>query len=103
MCMVKTPKIKKSDAAAKEPDPAIIRNPYLDNSREFQETRLGRSQLRIDPGTPRGVRPNAPRPVQSPPPPTSATSTSRNPALSAHLNPNSFVGALLGIGLNSQG
>lgn len=56
MCPPKPPKIKSSDREAKAKDPAVIRNPYLDNATEFARARMGRSQLRIDPGTPRGVR-----------------------------------------------
>lgn len=51
MCVVKTPKIKPTDAAAKTPDPAIIRSPFLDNAAEFATARRGRSSLRIDRGS----------------------------------------------------
>lgn len=56
MCAPKPPQIKPTDPAAKQPDPAIIRNPYLDGAEAFAKARVGRSQLRIDPGAPRGIR-----------------------------------------------
>lgn len=49
MCIVKTPKVKATDAANKTPDPAIIRNPYLDGTDPATKSmRLGSSSLRID-------------------------------------------------------
>lgn len=68
MCAPKAPKIRTSDS--KQPDPAIIRNPYLDNVSEFALARMGRSQLRIDPGS--GPR----RSPAIPLPPSSGGSTS---------------------------
>lgn len=56
MCTPKPPKVSPNDPNAKPKDPAIIRNPYLDNATDFARSRMGRSQLRVDPGTPRGVR-----------------------------------------------
>jgi hypothetical protein len=48
MCIVKTPKVPK-DATAKTPDPAIIRNPYLDGVDPVTKAlRMGRSSLRIE-------------------------------------------------------
>jgi len=49
MCIVKTPKVKATDAANKTPDPAIIRNPYLDGvDPETKALRMGSSSLRIE-------------------------------------------------------
>lgn len=49
MCVVKTPKIKKSDE--KPPEPTIIRNPYLDGlDPATKALRRGRSSLRIERG-----------------------------------------------------
>jgi len=49
MCIVKTPKVSTTDATAKTPDPAIIRNPYLDGVDPVTKAlRKGRSSLRIE-------------------------------------------------------
>lgn len=56
MCTPEPPQISPNSAEAKKPDPAIIRNPYLDNATDFAKARQGRSQLRIDPGTPVSAR-----------------------------------------------
>jgi hypothetical protein len=58
----KPPKIQPTDPEAKQPDPAIIRNPYLDGASDFAIARMGRSQLRINPGAARvALPPSAPR------------------------------------------
>lgn len=49
MCIVKTPKVSTTDATSKTPDPAIIRNPYLDGVDPVTKAlRMGRSSLRIE-------------------------------------------------------
>ncbi|EQB10414.1 hypothetical protein [Novosphingobium lindaniclasticum] len=49
MCIVKTPKVKTTDATAATPEPAIIRNPYLDGvDPTTRALRMGRSSLRIE-------------------------------------------------------
>jgi hypothetical protein len=52
VCTPKPPKINPASQQAKQPDPAIIRNPFLDNVNDFAQSRKGRSQLRIDPMQP---------------------------------------------------
>jgi len=49
MCVVKTPKVTQSSTTTKTPDPAIIRNPYLDGLDPVSKAlRTGRSSLRIE-------------------------------------------------------
>lgn len=49
MCIASTPKVSTTDATAKTPDPAIIRNPYLDGVDPVTKAlRMGRSSLRIE-------------------------------------------------------
>lgn len=55
MCAVKSPKITPQEQKA--PKPVVIRNPYLDNDPALKAQRLGRSQLRIDPGSTRKTTP----------------------------------------------
>jgi hypothetical protein len=67
MCIVKTPKVKAADPQAKTPDPAIIRNPYLDGVDPASTAlRIGSSSLRIE-RTGRGTAPAVP-PVSVAPP-----------------------------------
>jgi hypothetical protein len=71
VCTPKAPKVNPNSQTAKTPDPAIIRNPYLDNATEFAQARMGRSSLRIDPGSPKSARiplPSSAQPATPTPP-----------------------------------
>jgi hypothetical protein len=82
VCTPKPPKVSKSDPVAKTPDPAVIRNTYLDDATSFAQNRQGRSQLRIDPGAPVGIR--IPLPGSAPTTPTAPATPrfARTPARS---------------------
>lgn len=59
MCVVKTPKVDTQSAVAKTPDPAIIRNTYLDGiDPTTKALRSGRTGLRIERASP-GAAPTA--------------------------------------------
>lgn len=80
MCIVKTPKVSAADASAKTPDPAIIRNPYLDGVDPVTKAlRAGRSTLRIERAG-RGAAQAAP-PVAVAPPSSLAPLLNIQPAL----------------------
>lgn len=92
MCAPKAPKISAKDS--KPPDPAIIRNPYFDGALDFQQARMGRNSLRIDPGTTRGIRIPTPQPAVPAGPAPAPGSRLRNRLLSMPENPGGFAGML---------
>lgn len=79
MCVGKPKMPKASDAKA--PDPAIIRNPYLDGvDPATRALRKGRSTLRIERGS--GRAPTAPTPSSPAPAPNPAPAPGGSPGYS---------------------
>lgn len=93
MCIIKTPKIAPTDPTAKTPDPAVIRNPYLDGlDPKAKSLRTGRSSLRIERGGGRGT----------PPPPVHDTTPRAGPGGVSAVQPSASPvqgGVLGGLGL----
>lgn len=99
MCTPKPPKVKPTSPEAKTPEPAVIRNPYLDNVTSFGQARMGRRQLRID-RAPSGLRipvPPIPLPSSADPSPVAnvvpiRTGATPAPAITRIVSPSGPAG-----------